>query len=112
MGEKAESEQDNAGNREETNGLPRRCCGRHVVSVCSYPAFATNVVRRCPPLLMGDGLRQRLAAQPAASNQAQNHRAERRDEAQRGIAAAISNEGSLAREEIEEPGIECPGQIA
>ena len=49
--------------------------------------------------------------EPLAAPQPEDHRRERRDEAQRGPAAAVEAERLEAREEIEEPGVERPGDV-
>ena len=48
----------------------------------------------------------------AAGDQAQDHRRQRGDEAERRVAAAVVRERPLAGEQVEEPGVERPGQVA
>ena len=52
-----------------------------------------------------------LFAQPAAGDQPENHRAERRDEAERKIAAAVRDERFRAGEKIQEPLVERRTEI-
>src|SRR5207245_165108 len=52
-----------------------------------------------------------VIAQPAAGDEAEDHRAERRNETQRAVPAAVIEERLLAREEVHEPGVERPGEV-
>ena len=52
------------------------------------------------------------APQDPARQQAQDHRRQRGDEAQRRVAAAIARERLLPGKQVQEPGVERPGQVA
>src|SRR5207253_1087671 len=52
-----------------------------------------------------------LAAEHAAGQEAENHRAQGRNETQGRVAAAVEAKWRLARQTIQEPGVECPGQV-
>src|SRR5262249_47126342 len=56
--------------------------------------------------------RRAVAPEYAAADEAEDHRSERGDEAQRRVAAAIEEERALAREEVQEPRVEGPGEVA
>ena len=49
--------------------------------------------------------------QQPAGQEAEDHRGERRDEAERGVAAAVVDERLLAREEVEEPLVRAAGEV-
>src|SRR4029079_17668135 len=49
--------------------------------------------------------------QPATSDKPEDHRAKRRDEAERGIAHAVVRERFGVWKEIQKPGVERPGQM-
>ena len=53
-----------------------------------------------------------LAPQDSAGQEAQDHRRQRGDEAQRRVAAAVVRERPLAGKQVQEPGVERPGQVA
>src|SRR5581483_8829885 len=50
-------------------------------------------------------------AQPASGDETEDHGAQRRDEAEREIAAAVKNERPYTREEVQEPLVERVAQI-
>ena len=50
-------------------------------------------------------------AQPGAGDQAEYHRPQCRDETERGVTAVVEQKRLLAREEVEEPAVERPGQV-
>ena len=56
--------------------------------------------------------RRAVAAHHTAGDQAQDHCAERRDEAERGITTAVEGERLFARKQVEEPSVEGPRGIA
>src|SRR5438067_3943770 len=51
------------------------------------------------------------ALEPTPRDQAENHRSQGRNKAERRIAAAIKDERALAREQVEEPLVEGPGHV-
>ena len=58
------------------------------------------------------GIAGRRVAQPAAGDQPQDHRAQRGDEAQRRVAAAVGDKRRLARQQVEEPHVEGLPEVA
>lgn len=52
------------------------------------------------------------AAGASARQQAEDHRAQRREEAERRVPAAVEFKRPLAREQVQEPPVERPGRIA
>ena len=61
------------------------------------------------PLQLVDAASRRL--QPLAAPQAEDHRRQRRDEAERGPAAPVEAERLETRKEVEKPGVEGPRQV-
>ena len=76
---------------------------------CSKPPAARPIAPAATSSFIG--MRGAGGAQPAAGDQAEDHRAERRDEAQCEIAAAIRDERLRAREQVEEPDVERVSEI-
>ncbi len=52
------------------------------------------------------------APQDSARQEAQDHRRQRGDEAQRRVAAAVARERRLPGKQVQEPRVERPGQVA
>src|SRR5262249_461447 len=99
VGSEAGSHQEGPGYDEQGDYLPGTARWRYGL-VSPHSAFGH-------PLLEGEG-----SMEPAAGDQAENHRPERGKEAERGVAAAVVREGLLAREQVEKPGVEGPGEVA
>ncbi len=54
---------------------------------------------------------RRGCTQPASGDEPEDHRAQRRDEAEREIAAAVGHQRRLAREQVQEPLVEGQPQV-